>query len=173
VFFKLLGGVLVIISCSAIGFYVASSYHYRVKMLKNLQIALAMLETEINYSLSPLPEALKSTAKKIEKEASQLFVKTASYLSSEEGYTAGEAWEMALSHLSQNTCLRDNDLEILSAFGQYLGVTDRNDQIKNIKMTMELLKQQEILAIEDKKKNEKVCKYFGVLTGIMVFLLLY
>jgi len=172
-FFKLLGGILVIFSCSAIGFYVAASYNYRLKTLKNLQIALAMLETEINYSLSPLPEALKNTAKKIEKDVSDLFEKTASYLSGGEGYTAGEAWEMALSNLSQNACLRDNDLEILSAFGQYLGITDRDDQIKNIKLTRDLLKQQEVLALEEKKKNEKVCRYLGVLTGIMVFLLLY
>lgn len=172
-FFKLLGGALVVASCSAIGFYIASSYDLRLQTLKKLQIAISMLETEINYSLSPLPEALNNTAKKSQTVISQLFKKTAENLTNGEGLTAGEAWEKALVGFEKVAFLRDSDLKILSAFGQYLGVTDREDQIKNIKLTKDLLKQQEMMALEDKKNNEKLCKYLGVLSGIMVFLLLY
>jgi stage III sporulation protein AB len=171
--FKLVGGILVIFSCTIIGFTVAGLYQQRPKILRNLQTALSMLETEINYGRSPLPEAMKSISGRCEKEVADLFLKTTKYLSAREGYTAGEAWEKALKDFSFNAGLRDGDIEILSAFGKYLGASDRDDQVRNIKLALESLRQQEMTAIEEKRKNERLWKYLGVLTGLMVFLLLY
>lgn len=170
---KLIGGVLVLISSSMIGFLVANSYQHRPKVLRNLQVAISMLETEISYSNSPLVEALKNVGRKSDKDISEFFLKTAKNLSSREGLTAGEAWEKALREFHSNSCIMESDLEILMAFGRYLGSTDRNDQIKNIRLALANLRQQEILAIEEKQKNEKLWKYLGVLSGLMVFLLLY
>jgi stage III sporulation protein AB len=59
------------------------------------------------------------------------------------------------------------------AFGKYLGSTDKQDQIKNIKLALNNLRQQEVTSIEEKQKNEKLWKYLGVLSGLMIFLLLY
>ena len=80
---------------------------------------------------------------------------------------------MALKDFSMNTALKQVDIEILSAFGKYLGSTDRDDQIKKIELAIAGLKQQETIALEEKIKNEKLWKYLGVLSGIMFFLLLY
>lgn len=170
---KLLGGALVIISCSMIGFLMAGAYQVRPEILRNLQAALSMLETEISYSHSPLPDALKNIAKRCDREISGLFLKTMKYISTRSGLTACEAWEKALEDFNMNSYLKPADLEILSAFGKYLGSTDTDDQIKNIKLTLANLKQQELIAIEERQKNEKLWKYLGVLSGIMVFLLLY
>lgn len=170
---KLMGGVMVVVSCSMIGFIIAGNYKYRPKALRNLQVALSMLETEINYGHSPLPEALRSISKKCEKDVAELFIMTAKYLSSREGLTAGEAWEKSLKDFYNNSYITDNDYEILMAFGKYLGSTDKQDQIKNIKLALNNLRQQEVTSIEEKQKNEKLWKYLGVLSGLMIFLLLY
>ncbi|RKL64230.1 stage III sporulation protein AB [Thermoanaerobacteraceae bacterium SP2] len=171
--FKLVGGTMVIISCSMIGFLVAGYYQIRPKILRNLQTAISMLETEINYGRSPLPEALKNIAEKCDKEVSELFMNTMKYLSERSGLTAGEAWEKALEAYAPNSNLNRGDFEILSAFGKYLGATDIQDQIKNIKLTLTHLRQQEVAALEERQKNEKLWRYLGVLSGIMIFLLLY
>jgi stage III sporulation protein AB len=170
---KMIGGIMVIISCSMIGFLMAGSYCQRPRVLRNLETALSMLETEINYGHSPLPEALESISKKCEKEVSSLFLKTAKIMRLREGLTADEAWEKTLKEFSCSSFLSNSDIEILVSFGRYLGSTDREDQIKNIKLTLTNLKQQEKIALEEKQKNEKLWKYLGVLSGIMVFLLLY
>ncbi|HHY70158.1 MAG TPA: stage III sporulation protein AB [Thermoanaerobacterales bacterium] len=170
---KLTGGVMVVISCSMMGFIIAGNFKYRPKTLRNLQVALSMLETEINYGHSPLPEALKSISKKCEKDVAELFVITAKNLSSRNGLTANEAWEKSLKDFYINSYITDNDYEILMAFGKYLGSTDKQNQIKNIKLTLDNLRQQEITSIEEKQKNEKLWKYLGVLSGLMILLLLY
>jgi stage III sporulation protein AB len=173
VWLKLTGGVMVVISCSMMGFIIAGNFKYRPKTLRNLQVALSMLETEINYGHSPLPEALKSISKKCEKDVAELFVITAKNLSSRNGLTANEAWEKSLKDFYINSYITDNDYEILMAFGKYLGSTDKQNQIKNIKLTLDNLRQQEITSIEEKQKNEKLWKYLGVLSGLMILLLLY
>lgn len=170
---KLLGGVMVITSCSMIGFTVAGNFKYRPNALRNLQVALSMLETEINYGHSPLPEALRNISKKCEKDVAELFLMTAKNISSRNGLTAGEAWEKSLKDFYNNSYITDNDYEILMAFGKYLGSTDKQDQIKNIRLALTNLRQQEIASIQEKQKNEKLWKYLGVLSGIMTFLLLY
>lgn len=170
---KLLGGSLVIISSSMIGFIVAGYYKQRPEILRNLQGALSMLETEINYAHTPLPEALKNVGKRCEKEVSELFIKTMRHLTKNEGLTAGESWEKALNEFSKKTSLKENEIEILTSFGKYLGISDKDDQIKNIKLTIANLKQQEALAIEERQKNERLYKYLGVLVGLAIFLLLF
>ena len=94
-------------------------------------------------------------------------------LSSREGLTTDEVWEKALKDFYNSSYITEIDNEILMAFGKYLGSTDKKDQIKNIRLTLTNLRQQEILSIEEKQKNEKLWKYLGVLSGLMIFLLLY
>jgi len=170
---KLVGGILVILSSSMIGFIIAGSYKNRPTTLRNLQVALSMLESEINYGHMPLPQALRSISKKCDKDVADLFAQTAHYLSSRRGLTADEAWEMSLKEFFLNSNIAENDYEILIAFGKYLGSTDKQDQIKNIRLALDNLRQQELSSIHEKEKNEKMWRYLGVLSGIMIVLLLY
>jgi stage III sporulation protein AB len=170
---KVIGGIMVITSCSMIGFIMAGSYCQRPRVLRNLETALSMLETEINYGHSPLPEALENISNKCEKEVSGLFLNTSKNMKLKEGITADEAWEKALKEFSISSSLSNSDMEILISFGRYLGSTDIEDQIKNIKLVLANLKWQGEIALEEKQKNEKLWKYLGVLSGLMVFLLLY
>lgn len=171
-YLKILGGIMVMVSSSAIGFTIASFYHERPVVLRNLQVAFSMLETEMNYGLKPLPSALQSVGDKCDKQLSNLFYCTQKYLISKE-YTITEAWEKSVYEFYKNCNISDTDIDILIAFGKYLGSTSKEDQIKNIKLTLSNLRQQEIIATKEKEKNEKLWRYLGVLSGIMIFLLLY
>ncbi|MCG0274974.1 MAG: stage III sporulation protein AB [Thermosediminibacteraceae bacterium] len=171
--FKILGSILVIFSSTMIGFTIAGFYKQRPRALRNFQIALSMLETEIDYGQSPLPEALNNVSKRCESSISMFLKRVRQLLLSLEGYTAGEAWEIALKEFKAQFPLNESDFEILAAFGKYLGSSDKDDQIRNLKLTLSQLKQQETLAIEERQKNEKLWKYLGVLSGLTVVLLLY
>lgn len=170
---KLIGGIMVIVSSSMIGFIIAGNFKNRPKTLRNLQVALSMLESEINYGHSPLPQAFRSISKQCEEDVARLFDLAAKELSSRKGLTASEAWERSLKEFFKNSYITENDFEILMAFGKYLGSTDKEDQIKNIRLALNNLRQQEISSIREKEKNEKMWRYLGVLSGIMIFLLLF
>jgi len=156
-----------------IGFIMAGYYQHRPKTLRNFQTAFSMLETEINYGQTPLPEALERVGNRCDPIISSFLKRVRELLLSLEGYTASEAWEISLNELRSQMPLNDSDFEILISFGKYLGSSDKEDQVRNLKMAMSQLKQQENLAVEEKNKNEKLWKYLGVLTGLTLVLLLY
>lgn len=172
-YFKVLGAIMVMISSSIIGFIIANSYKKRPELLRELQTALSMLETEIGYSQNFLPDALENIARNSTRDVSRLFLNVRKHLMDSKGYMASEAWELALKKFYNDSYLIKNDYYILNAFGKYLGSTDREDQIKSINQTIDNLKQQEKIAYEEKQKNETLWRYLGILSGIMVILLLY
>lgn len=162
-----------IFSGGMIGFLVANSFRCRPKALRDMQVALSMLETEIGYGQTPLAEAFESIGKKVDPTVSKLFLETKSLMTSKGCCSPGEAWQRALDSYFFGSHLTNYDMEVLTSLGKYLGFTDRQDQIKHIKLALANLKHQETIALDEKEKNEKLWKYLGVLSGIMVFLLLY
>lgn len=170
---KLLGSLIIVITSSWIGFIIAGYYRERPKQLRDFQSALQMLQTEIIYGSTPIPEALSRIAKKTNMPVSTFFQNVKEILYNYRGYTVDEAWEIALKNLHRESSLNKTDKEILSVLGNYLGISDKQDQIKHLKLTSSYLKKQEENAEEERKKNEKMWKYLGVLTGLMIILLIY
>lgn len=144
----------------------------RPRELRALQSALQMLETEISYSLTSLPLALEKVARSGDLRVYDIFRITRELLISGEGYTPAEAWDEGLKRAFPYLTLTDTDLEILSAFGKSLGASDREDQIKHIRLVLEQLSREGVKATEEKERNFKLWTYMGVLTGFVLVLLL-
>jgi stage III sporulation protein AB len=69
--------------------------------------------------------------------------------------------------------LQESDCEVLFNFGQTLGVSDRQDQIKHIHLAVAHLSAEESIARDEQLRNEKMWKYLGALVGLTVVILLY
>jgi len=169
---KLVSGAIIVGVCSYFGWLMAQAYVERLKQLRALRVALQMLETEIGYALTPLPEALARIAQHTEKEISQFFQQVRELILSGNGYTAGEAWNMALDQVYAQTALHPVDREIIGALGVAVGASDREDQLKHLHLACEQLQKEEINAAEMRAKHEKMWKYAGFLTGLVIVLLL-
>ena len=132
-----------------------------------------MLETEISYALSKLPEALGRIGEATPQSIGAIFKKASALLTSGEGYTPQEAWEIALDHCYKNTALLPEDLEILLAFGRSLGSSGREDQLRHLNLACERLRLQEVKAREEAERNVRMWRYLGISVGAMIVLLLY
>jgi stage III sporulation protein AB len=64
-------------------------------------------------------------------------------------------------------------LDVLISFGSTLGISDRHDQVKHVKLAIAQLAQAEAKAWEEKEKNERMYKSLGVLSGLAIVILLY
>ncbi len=129
---KLIGACFVIISFGMIGTLIGKNMAKRPEELRQIQFGLQALETEIMYSATPLPQALKIVAKQTRGAVARVFDTAASELASGEGQTAGEAWTKALKKTRSYLLLTDRELMILEQFGQGLGLSDREDQSKRL-----------------------------------------
>lgn len=169
---KLLGALVVVFSCTLIGLTVASAYSRRPGEIRALQNALQLLETEIAYGATPLPDALSSVAERCDSRVALLFSLSARELMTMRGITAREAWEYALAEFYPKSALNRVDRSILLELGNSLGVSDREDQIKHLMLAKEQLKLEQAKAEDASIKNTKVYNYLGFLGGLTIVLIL-
>ncbi|MDO7788625.1 stage III sporulation protein SpoIIIAB [Desulforamulus aquiferis] len=169
---KLLGAIIVVFSCTLIGLTVASAYSRRPGEIRALQNALQLLETEISYGATPLPDALASVSERCDTRVALLFNRAAQELMTMRGITAREAWEIALSEYYPKSALSRIDRSILLELGNSLGVSDREDQVKHLMLAKEQLKLEQTKAEDASIKNTKVYNYLGFLGGLTLVLIL-
>ena len=169
---KVAGSIVVLMAMTALGMVIAKTKNDRVKQLRALISALNMLEIEIKFALSVLPDAFIKISKTIDNGTRDIFYKTADLIKSSR-MDACEAWCTALNQITPNLCISSEDREILSTLGNTLGETDSENQIKSIRLIVEQLKRQETKAEEDKVNGEKLFKSLGVLSGLTIVIILF
>jgi stage III sporulation protein AB len=170
---KLIGSVFIIICASWIGFAIAKRYRDRPRQLIELTAAMKMLETDISYLALPLPVALRRVSERVERPIADIFEQTAEGLESGDGRPVYEHWRTAIQNAIRNTSLSKGDFNILNQFGHTLGISDRKDQIQHIHGVCNLLQISEQQARNEQDQQEKMWRYIGVLSGIMIVILLY
>jgi len=170
---KMVGATLVVLAGGLSGLVVAGNYSRRPRELRSLRSALQMLETEIAYGATYLPEALGQVSRRCDKTTAVLFSEAAEELSSMSGVTASEAWEKALGKYYPATALNSHDLSILHNLGASLGISDREDQVKHLRLAMEQIDAETACAEDEAARNAKLWSYLGFLGGLLIVLLLY
>ncbi|KKM11745.1 hypothetical protein SY88_06915 [Clostridiales bacterium PH28_bin88] len=170
---RLVGAGLVVVAAGWLGLVVANNYSRRPQQLRALRSALTMLETEIVYTATPLPEALARVARCTNPPVSNLFWGTHEALGEGRGYTAAESWEVGLGGIAGEASLLPQDLEVLRSFGHSLGSSGPEDQVRHLQLAREQLKQLELAAEVERAKNERLWRTMGFLVGLMLVLVLY
>ncbi|MFC0470994.1 stage III sporulation protein SpoIIIAB [Halalkalibacter kiskunsagensis] len=168
---KLIGAVIIILATTWIGFECAKRLSERPKQLRQLKVAIQSLEAEIMYGLTPLAEASKHIAKQMPKPVSYLF-ENFSYRLINRQETAFEAWEESVNETWNHTAMLDSEREVMMQFGSTLGQHDREQQQKQIKLTLSHLEREEQEAKDRQYKYERMIKSLGFLTGILIVILM-
>ncbi|MCR4442221.1 MAG: stage III sporulation protein AB [Peptococcaceae bacterium] len=170
--FKMIGALLVIGGCGYGGLSIARGYRLRAEVLRSLQNGLNLLEAEISYGSTPLPLALERVGEKLGRESSLVFSYAAQAFHLHGGATAGEAWEEGVKKLAQNVSLSLEDISILQSFGQGLGNSAKNEQLKNIALAREQLFMAEKEACLARERYERMWRYLGFCLGAAIVLAL-
>ncbi|MDD3298929.1 MAG: stage III sporulation protein SpoIIIAB [Bacillota bacterium] len=166
-------GCLIIMACSTSGGYLlAIGYTRRVRELRVFQQALQVLESEILFTSTPLPQAVLQIASRLDRPVDRLFGLFGHILEQRVGHTAGEAWNMAIDGTRDLLCLDREDIDIVRSFGQNLGSTDKENQEKSFRLVKYQLETQLRKAEDKRNKNEKLCKNLGFLLGAALVTLL-
>ncbi|CCQ95993.1 putative Stage III sporulation protein AB [[Clostridium] ultunense Esp] len=170
--FKFLGGLLIILSTTSMGFHYGSRFANRFDNLIFLEQCFKILETEIVYGAVPLPEALTNVYNKGNKKVSFIFEEIKIYLLNNKKGDVFNSFTSVATVLRDRLNLKEGDIEIFLSLGRVLGSSDRQDQEKNFKL---ILNQIAILQKEaklERDKNEKMYKNLGILTGIAIVIIL-
>jgi len=169
---KVVGAILVLCAGALIGLHMSHQYASRPRQIRQLIQALQRLETEISYGATPLAEAFHSIARQAAGPVAVLLGAAAEELQSESADTRG-ALERSAERCWGRTALRPAEREIWLHLGSILGVSDRDDQIRHLRLAMSQLKSEEDAAQEDQRRYASMWRSLGLLGGALVAILLY
>lgn len=170
--YKMIGALCILMGCTYCGIKISFFYKKRTELFRFLQNGMTMLETEINYTFTPLPLALEKVGRQSNRICQTLFLQAARALRSNKTATAGEAWMEGIAALSAEVPLTREESEVLALFGQGLGKTAKEEQLKNIELTRRQLYTVQKYAEEEQAKKQKVWQYLGFCLGAFLVLIL-
>ncbi|MCL6453189.1 MAG: stage III sporulation protein AB [Alicyclobacillus sp.] len=168
---RLVGSALVVVACAGMGFAIARGYRERPRQLQHLMEALRLLKVEIEFTATPLPQALRRVAERSTDPIRGLFAATADALA-RPGVTVAEAWMAGYEQVRRRSYLVPADLEVLVSFARTLGTSDSVHQIQHVDATLAQLEGlwREAAALQE--RYAKLAQYVGVLGGLFVVILL-
>ncbi|MGV3487614.1 MAG: stage III sporulation protein SpoIIIAB [Tuberibacillus sp.] len=169
---KWIGALFIIISATAIGRLLALQFRERPRQLRQLKSALQSLETEITYGLAPIGEAARRLSEQLP-EPSKSFFYHFSIKLAQGSASLREAWDETLHEFWPRTAMKKNELEIMKQFGATLGLSDRENQQKQIRLALSHLEREEAEARAAQNQYEKMVKSLGFLAGLLLVLLLF
>lgn len=170
---KLIGAVLVLFSGTMLGFWQAERLSGRPRHIRLLVQVLQKLETEIVYGHTPLPEAMTAIAGGTAPPVSDMLASVAAELEAASGVPTRDIWREATDKHWPYTHMQAAEKDIWLQIGQRLGASDREDQIKHIRLAKQQLQQEEELAREEAVRFSKLWKSLGLLAAALIVILMY
>ncbi|UMZ73962.1 hypothetical protein [Natranaerofaba carboxydovora] len=172
---QIVGAGCLLFSTVGIGTKIAWTYRKRPHQLQQLEVQIRSLSSVIDYTATPIPEIFEDLASRYPKETGKIFSEISGLLNESQDPTISleEAFKTCLEDLEHELSLTSADWEILESLFFNLGKSHRDDQIKLIELTLYQLKNAKNEAEEDRKKNEKMWRYLGVLAGLLLIVLFW
>ncbi len=117
---KIIGAILVIGGCGSFGFILAAAHKRQVRFLSALLSAIAFMECEIQYKLTPLPDLCRLTADVCSGILKKLFLSFAKELDSQISPDVAKCMHAAIAQHPEIPETTKSVLRLLStAIGQF------------------------------------------------------
>lgn len=153
---KIIGGIMVLSSCTLIGFLRSARLKSRCSNLERIVFGLRLMENEITSGRTRIDKLLEK-------------VGAMSGLAFD---PSGENAEVSFMSGVDEDTLKNSDMVIISSFSKTLGKTDSEAQLRNLKNTLKSLEAMESEACAEYEKYGKLYRNMGVLVGLMAVILL-
>lgn len=164
--------VLIVISCTLIGFLYGENYRRRVVELNEIQRAVVQLQNEIMYTYTPLPEAIRSVSIKSIYPLNDFFMLIYELLSENRVESVYEAFRYAVNSKKQCLALKKEDINILTDMAKTLGQADIDGHRRVFELTNDTLKKRIGEAESSMQKNVKMFRSIGFCIGAMLVIML-
>jgi stage III sporulation protein AB len=169
--FRLIGAIMVAGGAAAIGLIAAGKLKTRVDALSGLLAAIDVMQSEIFFRLTPLPDLIKMLEKQSEAPAKTLFSNCVNHIGQLGQKPFFNIWTQALEE-SRSLELLPAEKQILKELGNILGRYDADGQIKAIAYIHRRLETCLEASIREKEKQGKLYRMLGIVTGAAVAIIL-
>ncbi len=168
-YIRIIGAILIVFACSAVGYYLALSYKREERTIRHLISALDYMECELQYRLTPLPELCRMAAAENPGEVSDLLLTLAKELDSQISPDASSCMTAALA---KHEKLPDKTKKLMLKLGGSLGRFDMEGQLRGLETTRQICRK-ELEALSD-HRDQRLRNYqtLAVCAGLALAILL-
>lgn len=166
----IISGVLVVV-CTAIGIQTGNIYTARRKLISQLLYALAVLDGEIAYSMTPLKRAFIHICETGKGAVARMFGNCAQQMGTG-SRPFRELWMEQVEQLHSHAPLMEEEMEVLMELGNCLGRNDQENQQKALEQARARLLQLETEAREAEKKYTVLHRSLGLIGGLFLAVML-
>ena len=166
----IMGCVALIAGCGSLGLWLAHRIRLRPVELRECLMALALLDTEIVWGVTPLPEAFGIVKERTDQPWQGFFAELQERL--QRGESANLAWKETILMQKQHFCLKPEDWQVIGDVGKGLGRSDSHEQHKQLELVQRQLALMKDQAGLWSDKQAKMWSYLGFLCGIAGVLIL-
>ena len=160
---KIVGSALIISSAFLIGNSKSRKLYKRHDFLKSFIVFLNSLSTAIRYETMDIFLTISSCIRD----------ENLSYISIKENTQPfDKQWQKQILSLPSSLSLKKSDIELLIEFGNELGKTDIEGQLKHIDLYKTLFNKELISAEEEILNKSKLYKIMGLFVGISTTLMI-
>lgn len=167
---KIIGLILICVSSTFSGIYSALKIKFHISNLKQINTALNILKSEIEFGITPLCETAKNISAQSNSFIHEIFSKIDDMLE-KRLYPAKKIWVNAINSITKKIYIDNDDIGNLKSFSNVISNPDRQLQIKSLQ-TIILQTEKKISLLELKYQSEKklYCN-LGFLFGLLVVII--
>ena len=170
---KLIFSMTIVIICTYIGFVYADTFRKRRDEIKEILKSLIILENDIVYGTTPLPEALENLSHNVCEPLTSFIKAITKRLIKGDVESVYEGVLEEYRVLENEFYLYDEDKKIMVDFFKSLGQSGVYGQEKIFSLAIEAVKMNLRDADENAKKNIKLYRYLGVCFGAIIMIFIY
>lgn len=166
---KLLGAALIVAGCGGFGFSMAAFYRREVQGLRQIIAALNIMECELQYRHTPLPELCRCVAREVDKPIGTVFRHLTQELEQQLRPDASACMHAAL-HIGPE--LPKGLRDIMEEFGNTLGRYDLPGQLKGLEALRQLCQERLNTWTENSRQRIRSYQTLGICAGIALAILM-
>jgi stage III sporulation protein AB len=169
---RLLGTVLVIGACSALGFSARQHMAHRVIILEQFIQMLDMISAELDNHQTPLPDIIHQLAEESGTELRRLFSEMNRRLACKDGLSFAYRWQTTIRDMAPELGLESEEITILRDVAAYLGRYQAEQQIFGLQQTRARLESVKANALHTLQTKGSVYRTCGIAGGIVAVLMM-
>ncbi len=163
---------MIFLGCSAVGYVLDAQYRLRLKELNAWIDSFEQLKGDIDYRLTPLPEACLHVAKHSQCGVGAVFECFGRALAERKVADTEVMWRDAIDKHKHLYHFDKGDYEMLYTFGYLPSYMDKTMQNNQIEGMLKKLRYLETKARTEQEKTSKLYTGMGVLIGACLSILL-
>ena len=163
---KLLGSMLILLSCAGIGLGQSRELGFHLKQLEEVKKLFCLLRSELQYTRAPFAEIFEKISRKSNAPYSDWLGGLCNRLKQKENGSFWDMWSESIEEDLKNSGLKEEEIVELQGLGKNLEYTEALD------LYLEQLEYHIKNTRETYRSKRKLCQSMGIMGGIFLVILL-